>query len=143
MLQVQDLMTRDVITLRPMENLRRVEALLRRGRVRHLPVVDGGRLVGLVTHRDLLAALARGGGAATEPAVWAIDAMTRDVRTVRPETSLREALELMLKNKFGCLPVVDAAGSLVGIVTESDLVRFCGELVVGLDRRSEAAEYEC
>jgi CBS domain-containing protein len=140
MLQVQDLMTRDVITLRPVDNLRRVDALLRRGRVRHLPVVDGGRLVGLVTHRDLLAAAARG---REEPAVWAMDAMTRDPTTVRPDSSLREALELMLRNKFGCLPVVDAGGALVGILTESDLVRFCGELVRGLDRRSEAAEYEC
>jgi CBS domain-containing protein len=142
MLQVQDLMTRDVITLRPMDNLRHVDALLRLGRVRHLPVVEGGKLVGLVTHRDLLAAAARRGPAEEVP-TWAMDAMTRDVTTVAPESSLRKALELMLRNRFGCLPVVDARGALVGIVTDSDLVRFCGELMVGLDRKAEAAEYEC
>ena len=141
MLQVQDLMTHHVLTLRPMENLRHVEALLRRGSVRHLPVVDEHeQLVGLVTHRDLLAAAARGREA---PALWAMDAMTRRLTTVRPETPLSEALQLMLRNKFGCLPVVTEAGALVGILSDSDLVRFCGELIAGLDRQAEAAGYEC
>jgi CBS domain-containing protein len=140
MLQVQDLMTHHVLTLRPLDNLRQAEALLRRGSVRHLPVVEGERLVGLVTHRDLLAAAARGPAA---PGVSALDVMTRDVTTVRPEAPLSEALQLMLRNKFGCLPVVDARGALVGILTDSDLVRFCGELLSGMDRRDAAAEYEC
>jgi len=140
MLQVQDLMTHHVLTLRPMDNLRHADALLRRGSVRHLPVVEGGKLVGLVTHRDLLAAAARGRDA---PALWAMDAMTREVVTVRPDTRLSEALQLMLENKFGCLPVVDAQGTLLGILTDSDLVRFCGELLSGMDRRAEAAAYDC
>ena len=140
MLQVQDLMTHHVLTLRPLDNLRHADALLRRGSVRHLPVVEGTRLVGLVTHRDLLAAAARGREA---PALWALDAMTRRLTTVRPETPLSEALQLMLRNKFGCLPVVNEAGALVGILTDSDLVRFCGELLSGMDLRAEAAEYDC
>ncbi len=140
MLQVQDLMTRQVLTLRPLDNLRHADALLRRGSVRHLPVVEGRRLVGLVTHRDLLAAAARGRDA---PALWALDAMTRDVVTVRPDTPLSAALQLMLEHKFGCLPVVDAQGTLLGILTDSDLVRFCGELLSGMDLRAAAAEYDC
>ena len=140
MLQVQDLMTHHVVTLRPLDDLRQVEALLRRGSVRHLPVVDGARLVGLVTHRDLLSAAAQGRGA---PAVLALEAMTRDVATVRPEALLSEALQRMLRSGFGCLPVVDAQGALVGILTDSDLVRFCGELILGLDRKPEPAEYPC
>jgi CBS domain-containing protein len=140
MLQVQDLMTHHVLTLKPLDNLRHADALLRRGSVRHLPVVEGTRLVGLVTHRDLLAAAARGREA---PALWALDAMTRDVVTVRPDAPLSEALQLMLNNKFGCLPVVDAQGTLLGILTDSDLVRFCGELLSGLDLHAQAAEYDC
>ena len=140
MLQVQDLMTHHVLTLRPLATLRHADALLPRGSVRHLPVVEGTRLVGLVTHRDLLAAAARGREA---PALWAMDAMTRDVVTVRPDTPLSQALQLMLENKFGCLPVVDAQGTLLGILTDSDLVRFCGELLSGMDLRAEAAEYDC
>ena len=69
--------------------------------------------------------------------------VTRDVVTVRPDAPLSEALQLMLKHKFGCLPVVDAQGNLLGILTDSDLVRFCGELLSGMDRRAEAAEYDC
>lgn len=133
MLQVQDLMTRDVITLRPMDNLRQVDALLRLGRVRHLPVVEGGRLVGLVTHRDLLRAQAR---VRSSPGIRASEVMTREVETIPPDTSVRYAIYKLLDDKVGCLPVVDAAGRLVGIFTESDAVRFAGRL---LGEREQAA----
>jgi CBS domain-containing protein len=64
------------------------------------------------------------------------------VRTVRPDTPLKEAVKVMLDNKFGCLPVVGEAGNLLGIITEADLVRYAQELIADLDRLSEAAEYE-
>ena len=70
------------------------------------------------------------------------DVMVRDVRTVHPDTSTREAVKLMLDNKYGCLPVVGAAGELVGIITEADVVRFAQHLIEDMDRRSLAAEYE-
>jgi CBS domain-containing protein len=138
---VSELMTRPVVTLKETDNLGRIDELLQRQRIRHLPVVRGEQLVGLVTHRDLLRALAHRGEDGRRDALWAVDFMQREVATVRPETPLREALSLMLRNKYGCLPVVDARGALAGILTESDLLRYCHELLAEVDLREEAAEY--
>ena len=139
---VGELMTRDLVTLKETQNLALADELLRLHRIRHLPVVREGKLVGLITHRDLLkAASLKGLDPARQPS-WAADIMNREVKTVRPETSLREAVKVMLDNKFGCLPVVSDNGALLGILTEADLVRYAQQLIGDLDRLSEAAEYE-
>ena len=139
---VGELMTRELITLNETQNLAIANELLRINRIRHLPVVRQGKLVGLITHRDLLKAT---GLKCPDPAkqpLWAADIMTREVATVSPDTRLRDAVGMMLKNKFGCLPVVSEDGSLLGILTEADLVRYAQQLIGDLDRLSEAAEYE-
>ncbi len=140
---VGELMTRNLVTLTETQNLALAEDLLRLHRIRHLPVVRNGKLIGLVTHRDLLRAAAQRGGAdpAKQP-LWASDVMVRDVKTVQADTSTREAVKLMLDNKYGCLPVVGADGQLIGIITEADMVRFAQHLIEDMDRRSLAAEYE-
>lgn len=140
---VGELMTRNLVTLTETQNLAMAEDLLRLHRIRHLPVVRNGKLVGLVTHRDLLRATAQRGGSdpARQP-LWASDVMVRDVRTVGPDTPTREAVKLLLDNKYGCLPVVGADGELLGIITEADMVRFAQHLIEDMDRRSLAAEYE-
>ncbi|WP_426752618.1 CBS domain-containing protein [Myxococcus sp. Y35] len=138
---VGELMTRDVVTLKETQNLAKADELLRLHRIRHLPVVRQDKLVGLITHRDLLRAAAT---LATDPAaqpLWAADIMTRDVQTVRPDTSLKRAVTLMLDHKYGCLPVVDETGCLQGILTEADLVRYAQYLIGEQDRRDLAAEY--
>lgn len=139
---VAELMSRDVVTLKETQNLALADELLRLHRIRHLPVVRGEKLVGLVTHRDLLRAAAQRRGDPAEQPLWASDIMVRDVKTVRPDTSLREAVDLMLDNKYGCLPVVGEDGSLRGILTEADLVRYAQHLIGDIDRREAAAAYE-
>ncbi len=139
---VGELMTRDLVTLKETQNLALADELLRLYRIRHLPVVREGKLVGLITHRDLLRASARKSPDPASNPLWAADIMNREVRTVRPDMSLRDAVNLMLDNKFGCLPVVGEDGKLLGILTEADLVRYAQQLVTELDRMSEAAEYE-
>ncbi len=130
---VSDLMTPEVVSLRETDDLALADTVFRLGRIRHLPVTDPkGRLIGLVTHRDVLRCHAIRGefyGRAT----LARDMMTTGIVTVRPDTPLREALKTMLHNKFGCLPVVDEAQQLVGILTEADLVRFAAEFMEELD----------
>lgn len=110
-------------------------------RIRHLPVTRQGKLVGLVTHRDLLRAAATHASDPAAQPLWAADIMTRDVTTVTPNDSLREAVALMLRNKFGCLPVVTTDGMLVGILTEADLVRYAQHLIEDKDRRELAREF--
>jgi CBS domain-containing protein len=141
---VGELMTRsNLVTLTETQNLAAAEELLRLHRIRHLPVVRNGKLVGLVTHRDLLRAAAQRAGAdPTKQPLWASDVMVREVKTVRSDTPTRDAVKLMLDNKYGCLPVVGDNEELVGILTEADMVRFAQHLIEDMDRRSLAAEYE-
>jgi CBS-domain-containing membrane protein len=137
---VADIMTVQPMTLRAEDHLDMSEDLMSVGRVRHLPVLDGERLVGVVSLRDLLAAsLTR--ALDFDPrdrrvflkSVGVREAMSPRLITVHPNARLDEAASLMLRNRIGCLPVVDAAGALVGIVTETDLIRgaYLGDPSVG------------
>ena len=135
---VEDLMTRDLITLKPQDDLGQADAIMDRGRIRHLPVVDGRRrLVGLVTHRDLLRVFAQRSAGAKS--TLAKEVMTTGVTTVTPQTTLNRALKVMIRNKYGCLPVIDGEGVLVGLITEFDLVKFAAHFVRELDEVEKVA----
>ena len=135
---VDEWMSREVVTLEETDDLSLASTILHLGRIRHLPVVRDGRLVGLVTSREVLKAMAGRPGDAT----LARDAMTRRLITVTASTPLREAIHLMLENKFGCLPVVEGRDTLVGILTEADLLRFAEGALESLDRRDLAAQFD-
>ena len=137
MITVADLMTRELVTVKEGDDLALAESILHLGGVRHLPVVREGKLVGLVTQRDLLRSGTSGGGPAAR-ATMARDIMTREVTAVGPETSLVHAAHLMLRHKYGCLPVCAPDGTLLGIITESDFVRFAADVVQDLDLVAEA-----
>lgn len=136
MISVSDLMTKDLVTVREADDLALAESLLKLAGVRHLPVVRSGKLVGLLTRSDVLRSGMSGKPAARSLAV--AEAMTRAPTTVRPTTSLAHAARVMLDKKFGCLPVVDDEGGLVGIVTEADFVRFAADVVRDLDLVADA-----
>jgi CBS domain-containing membrane protein len=127
---VQELMSPVVETLSVGDTLATARRQLERGRIRHLPVVDGNeRVVGLITHRRLLEAwVSHGRPNLEDPSVVARDVpiemlMEKSVQTVAPTSPAADAARLLESHKFGCLPVVDR-GKLVGIVTEADFVRF-------------------
>jgi CBS domain-containing protein len=94
-------------------------------RFRHMPVVDAqGRLLGLVTQRDLLVKAQRSGGRVDfSDERPASELMHSELDTVRPECCVAEAARHMLRTKRSCLPVVDAEGVLLGILTEADYLR--------------------
>jgi len=133
-ISVGDFMSRDLVTVQGTDDLALAEQMLRLGGIRHLPVVEKGKLVGLLTHRDLLSSAMTRPAAATQ----AKDAMTAAPVTVRPATSLVHAARIMLAHKFGCLPVCEEDGTLVGIITEADFVRFAADMVQDLDLVAEA-----
>ncbi len=122
-------MSTDVITLAEDDTLADAQTCMERGRVRHLPVVRDGKLVGLVTHRDLLAASLSVFAEVSEReerrlfAGIPVRELMHDAVSVSPPTPVREAARILLDNKFGCLPVVEDDGSLVGIITEADFLR--------------------
>ena len=128
--RVRELMTPIVETLTVGDTLLAARKQLERGRIRHLPVVDGDeRLLGLITHRHILNAWVSHGQPGVEPPgrvaaeVPVEMLMEKDVLTVDPDTTAAEAARLLISYRFGCLPVIEH-GKLVGIVTESDFVRF-------------------
>lgn len=127
-LKVSELMSRELITLRRDESLNLAERVMQLGRVRHLPVVDGEHLVGLITHRDLLRAQVSALAQITKDerdeihtSIRAEDIMIQDVHTVGPDDAAVDAARLMIRKKVGCVPVVDE-GRLVGILTEADFL---------------------
>jgi CBS domain-containing membrane protein len=133
---VRELMSTELVTLTEDETLAHAQRCMARGRIRHLPVVRDGKLVGLLTHRDLLAAsfsifaeVDHGEQRRIFGTVPVVEAMHRDVVTVAPELAVREAARILLENKYGCLPVVDRAGDLLGIVTEADFLRLTVRLL--------------
>lgn len=131
MIYVSDLMTSRVFTLRRTDTLQDVRSLMQLAKIRHIPVTeDGDRFVGLLTHRDLLGyavshlAGNQPGRARRNRILYLVgDIMQTDVRTVSPDTLLREAAEILYRNKYGCLPVLDGDNKLVGIITEADFLR--------------------
>ncbi len=136
MISVSDFMTKDLVTVREADDLALAESLLRLGGIRHLPVVRERKLVGILTQRDVLRSGLVGKPAARELPVSEV--MTKDPTSVRPGLGLALAARLMLERKIGCLPVCDEDGTLVGIVTEADFVRFAADVVRDLDLVAEA-----
>ena len=127
---VADVMTPNPVIISPSNSLRTAKRLMEEGNFRRLPVVEGGRLVGIITDRDLRLAL-------NSPLVlrdrWydsylldhmSVEAcMTPDPVTIVPEAPLDEAIHLMIERKFSGLPVV-REGQVVGIITVTDLLEF-------------------
>jgi acetoin utilization protein AcuB len=113
---VREVMSRDVLTVAPDATLADARQVLDQHRIRHLPVVDRGRLVGIVSDRDLRSATLMD----ERTAVGRI--MTATPITVGPDTRIEDAARLLIDRKIGGLPVV-AGTALIGIVTGDDLLR--------------------
>ena len=126
---VRDCMSHEPVVVRADVPIAVAVHLLRARKIRHLPVVDaGGRLVGIVTDRDLRQVVfdpriveALGNAALTLAALTVREVMTWGVISVRPDADLRTAARLMRERKIGALPVVEN-GRVVGILTETDVL---------------------
>jgi acetoin utilization protein AcuB len=125
---VNEWMTHDPVTASSETTLGEAQRLMHERRCRHLPVVEGGRLVGLVSDRDLRSALPSAAGIVAGEAVAAAlgrpvgQIMSRDLLTIPSRQPVEEAARTLHEARIGALPVVDA-GRLVGIVTVDDLLR--------------------
>ncbi|MEJ7872953.1 MAG: acetoin utilization AcuB family protein [Rubrobacteraceae bacterium] len=131
MLLVWDWMAREVVTVETGTTAAEALALCRKHGIRHLPVLEGGRLVGVISDRDLRSATPALGDLSRAEALERIrvgDEMLRDVVKARPEDPVEDAAAAMYEGKIGCLPVVDG-DDLVGIVTSSDVMRALARLV--------------
>ncbi len=131
MLLVKDSMTREVVVLSPETTAGEALALCRERRIRHLPVLEAGLLVGIVSDRDLRSA-APGLGDPTRAAalekIRVSEAMTRDVATTRLDDPIEEAANRMREKRIGCLPVMEDE-RLVGVLTSSDVMEALVQLI--------------
>jgi CBS domain-containing protein len=130
---VRDIMQRKVVTISAGDSLSTVEDIMTLGGVRHMPVVQGGSLVGVVSQRDLLRAslstltdFGRDERRAFLNVVEIEKVMSAPPVTIGPGASVREAARVMASRKIGCLPVLEE-GRLVGLITETDLLRHFAE----------------
>jgi acetoin utilization protein AcuB len=140
---VADLMTPDPVTATTATSVAAVWDLMREVGVRHIPVVDRGALVGMVSDRDIahldLAAVLRLEGAASfrdELARPVVEVMSADVIAVEPASELADAIALLVEHKVGALPVVRADDrELVGILSYVDVLRAYHESLSDEDER--------
>ncbi|PKO23549.1 MAG: hypothetical protein CVU38_03480 [Chloroflexi bacterium HGW-Chloroflexi-1] len=137
---VREIMTSPAIVVSPDTTLPVANTLMKEHRIRHLPVVDNGRLVGIVSRGDLREASTT---AAVNTDSYELNfmlsrltvgkLMTRKVLTVTQDAPIVHAAELMSEHKIACLPVVEANGSVVGIVTGSDLLKMLVRKLRGME----------
>ena len=125
---IEQVMTTDLFTVHPEDLVDLAANLMDWEHIRHVPVEDNdGRLVGLVSHRQLLRLV--GQGMRGDKAVPVNDIMKPDPITVRPDTESLEAIAIMRRHGISCLPVVDEDEKLIGIVTEVDFIEAAKNLL--------------
>lgn len=127
---VREIMMGSPVTLKPDETLDLANDVISLGRIRHIPILEDGRLVGVLSERDMMGAatttifgLKRKSKSALLKSVLIKDVMKKKVVTVTPDTPIKDAAHLMKEKKIGCVPVVNE-GSLVGLVTTTDILRY-------------------
>ena len=129
---IEKIMTKGIFTVTLEDTVKRADNLMKEEKIRHLPVVDDGKLIGLITDRKIIEYALR--------QLYDYDdtleeiernkigdyreLMVKNVRVIYPEDSVLKAVELMAKFKIDCLPVVDWKHNLLGIVTSIDVLLF-------------------
>ena len=125
MMTLDMIMSTDLVTIAPTENLAKARELMQESRIHHLPVVENDQLVGLVTLTNVLAAtdsfLREDDSRIHAKEIIIRDIMVTDVATVDEHASLRQAALFLEKHRIGCLPVMND-GKLIGIITDTDFV---------------------
>lgn len=151
-LKVSDLMSSPVKTIQHTEPFSKAEELFVENRIRHLPVVDeDSKLIGVISQRDVYRAVAprrfvdgtvhyREGIIVDKDGYYEKDSlnkyilqyiMGKEPLVVTPDQPLAEAIDLMVRDKAGCVTVVNTSRHVVGIITRFDLLKFCSSLFAG------------
>jgi len=132
---VRDIMMGSPVTLKPDDTLDLASDIISLGRFRHVPVVENGQLIGIISESDLMGAAAvrifglkQKSKSALLKSVLIKDIMKKRVVTVEPDTPIKDAAHLMADKTIGCVPVL-SEGALVGLVTTTGVLRY----VEGLD----------
>jgi CBS domain-containing protein len=140
-------MTSPAVTVSVDESLRVATELLKEYNIRHLPVLKGSKLVGILSSGDIRRASPSD---ATSLSYWELtylwdkltveQTMSQPVKTVKADTPMVEAVRLMFEHRFSSLPVVDSANHLVGILTETDIFRLFIQMTESPEKLRRAGE---
>ena len=127
-MNVNDVMTRDPLTVTPLETVGQADELMTANKIRQLPIVENSELVGIVTDRDIRSFLSGSLLESPEGREKAFNTKVREIMTtdpisLSPDDDLADAVELLIEEKMGGIPVVDETEGLVGIVTYVDVLR--------------------
>ncbi len=129
-MKVRDIMTTEVVTLKVDEKLSLASDIMTLARIRHLPIIEGDRLVGIISQRDLFKAsldsvMGYDYGEARNhlKTVTIKEVMNEEIVTIGPDTEIHEAGQLLIEKKIGCLPIIQG-DALLGMVTETDILQF-------------------
>ena len=120
-MKVQEIMTSDPACCRPETNLREVACLMAEHDCGEIPVVNGGKPVGVITDRDIVARAVAQGRNPLE--LMARDCMSSPVVTVTPDTDVKDCCDTMEQHQIRRVPVVDASGTCCGMVSQADIAQ--------------------
>lgn len=128
---VSTIMTKNVIKLHLTDDLTKAEKLFKHNKIRHIPVVDGNKIVGMLSYTDLLRIsfvdAVDDDDDIVDVTVYNLfsveQVMTKNLTTIFPDTTIKEAAEILSKNEFHALPVVEN-DTLIGIITTTDLIKY-------------------
>lgn len=128
---VSKIMTDNLVKLNLNDSLTKAESLFKKNKIRHLPVVSGDEIVGMLSHTDLLrisfADATDDGGDSVETTVYDMftleQVMTSNVKTVQADDNVKDVAEIFTAAEFHALPVVQN-NKLVGIVTTTDIIKY-------------------
>jgi len=132
---VKDVMTANPITIDPNQPVLEALLVMYQRDIRRLPVMEGGKLVGIISDRDIKqtmgrpALVSRQAGEEPELKLSIRDVMTQNLITVSQDDDLKDAIELLVENKISGLPVVDQDQKLVGVISAIDVLRYCLDLL--------------
>jgi CBS domain-containing protein len=128
--KVRDIMMKGPVTLEANDVLDLADDVMSLGRIRHIPILAGQRVVGVLSQRDLFySALVKALGVRHREqkdlmkTLRVSEVMSQPVITIPPDATVKQAARLMAEKKIGCLPVVEGE-ELVGLVTETDMLRY-------------------
>jgi len=134
---VSDAMTAQVVTAKPTDTIKRVATIMKEVDTGVVPVSDNGKVVGMITDRDIVLRIVAEGGDPNQPVT---SAMSEDVQTCREDDNLADAAALMGSHQLRRLPVLNDAGRLVGILSLGDVAQDYGAKKVGQTLEEISAE---
>lgn len=128
---VSKIMTTEIITLNTGDSLETAETLFKKHNIRHIPVVSGSKIIGMLSYTDLLRISFADAVGEDEDEVDSVvynmftieQVMTKNLVKVNSESTIKEVAEILSKREFHAIPVVDD-GTIVGIITTTDLINY-------------------